>query len=376
MRRQPELGPADGPPPWDEPPHAAGRLGIGQKWRRIVLVIVLLVMPLITGELAVRSLIGMDRLPVARAHLRDFEIMWANLHRGPAPDLLILGDSVSQQDIDPAILASSIESAVGEKVRTFDAASAGAGFRVNEAVVRQLALENRLPRVAIIGIQPGTIEGGDDADASFFASPMGQLLGGCGASADAGRWLDCELGSASALWRWRGTPGRVLAALQRPQPTTSRSNALLLREDGFRVGDPRPEARIRQQVSRWVAGEPAELRVDPAVLSAYRDLVQLLVRNGVAVVPVALPENPLLTAALVARTPQWEASRRAAVSAFEASTGVAAVHVDAFGPWYTDGSSRDAKHLSGAGAAQLTGQLWQMPDFRTRILAALGPSSP
>src|SRR5207244_5735464 len=117
------------PPPWDEPPHRDGQ----PRWtprriRRVVLIAALLLLPLVVGEVGVRELIVFDRLPLARAHLRDFEIMWTNLKRAPKADLLILGDSVAQQDIDPAVLARAIETATGVHIVAFDAASAGAGY--------------------------------------------------------------------------------------------------------------------------------------------------------------------------------------------------------------------------------------------------------
>src|SRR5688500_12457855 len=124
---------------------------------RIALIVLLVLGPLVAAEGAIRLLIAADRLPPARAHLRDFEIMWMNLARQGVPDVLILGDSVTQQGIDPAVLASELGSQSGRDVTAYNAASAAAGFGMNLSIARQLAREGRLPGVAIVGIQPGAI---------------------------------------------------------------------------------------------------------------------------------------------------------------------------------------------------------------------------
>jgi hypothetical protein len=338
----------------------------------VILVATLLLLPLVVGEVGVRELIVFDRLPVARAHLRDFEIMWSNLERGPRPDLLILGDSVAQQEIDPAVLARAIETATGVHIVAFDAASAGAGYRVSAAIVRQLAREGRLPKVALIGIQPGSLQGINQADQSFFASPLGELLAGCGVTNDINQWLDCQFSSLSALWRWRGTPNRIAGALVQPVLRTSQANGLHLRVDGFREGAARPAARIRQQAKQWIAGQLREPRLATAALADFRDLVELLRANGVAVMPVSLPENPILTSALVAKIPDWEGARRRAVTSMARATGTQVVYVTAFGRWYGDGSSRDVKHLSRSGAEHFAVQLWSLPEFREAITRGMG----
>jgi len=370
---QPRVSPHRDPPPWDEPPHRDGQ----PRWtprriRRVVLIAALLLLPLVVGEVGVRELIVFDRLPLARAHLRDFEIMWTNLERAPKPDLLILGDSVAQQDIDPAVLARAIETATGVHIVAFDAASAGAGYRVSAAIVKQLAREGRLPRVALIVIQPGSLQGINQADQSFFASPLGELLAGCGVTNDINQWLNCELSSVSALWRWRGTPDRIAGAVVRPVLQTSQGNGLHLRVDGFREGEARPAARIRQQAKQWTAGQPGELRLATAALADFRDLVDLLRTNGVAVIPVSMPENPILTSALLTKVPDWEGARRRAVTSMARATATQVVYVTAFGRWYGDGSSRDVKHLSRSGAEHFAFQLWSLPEFREAITRGLG----
>jgi hypothetical protein len=339
---------------------------------RVALIATLVLLPLVAGELYVRGLILFDRLPLARAHLRDFEIMWTNLERGATPDLLILGDSVAQQDIDPAVLARAIQTATGAHVAAFDAASPGAGYRVSEAIVMQLAREGRLPRVALIGIQPGSLQGISEADQPFFASPLGELLAGCGVTNDINQWLDCQFSSISALWRWRGTPNRLAGGLTHAVLRTTEASGLHLRVDGFREGDARPLARIRQQAKQWIAREPSDLRLAPAVLVDFRDLVNLLRRNGVAVLPVSIPENPILMSALQAKIRDWDAAWHTAVTSMETATGTRIIYVNAFGRWYGDGSSRDVKHLSGTGAEQFAVQLWSMPAFREAITRGLG----
>ena len=331
---------------------------------RIALIVLLVLGPLVGVEGAIRLLIAADRLPPARAHLRDFEIMWMNLARQSVPDVLILGDSVTQQGIDPAVLASELSSQSGRDVAAYNAASAAAGFGINLSIARQLAREGRLPDVAIVGIQPGAITSDASLREIFLPTPMGMLFTGCSRMSRYEEVLDCQLTQVSALWRWRGTPLRIVDAVRRPFPDTSRRDRLTLRTDGFRAGDASRMRRISRQVDRWLEREPDNLTLGEDAAAAYRELVRFLVEAGVHVVPVALPENPLLTAALVERYPDWDDRWRTALARLEAEGGVPIVRVDSFGSWWTDGSSRDVKHLSQEGAAALTRQVAAMSEFR------------
>ena len=90
---------------------------------RSVLAALLLVMPLLAAEIGLRVLVAADRLPFADSHRDDFEITWANLERSGTPDILILGDSVSKQGIEPNVLDGLARQAAGSNISVFNAAS-------------------------------------------------------------------------------------------------------------------------------------------------------------------------------------------------------------------------------------------------------------
>lgn len=363
------------PPPWDEPPRTGpggARSGVpGRRLRRWLAIALLVAAPLLVAETGVRLLIAADRLPVASAHLRDFEISWENLGRLGRADVLILGDSVSQQGIEPRVLARQLAKALGRPVTVFNAASPAGGFGINRAIVQQLATEGRLPRVAIIGIQPGILQDDDTFREVFAVTPMGGLLTDCEVTGDYVELVNCRMSNLSALWRWRGRPDRLLTAIRSAGPRGSRHGGLVLREDGFRAGRPVGEAQLRRQLKVAIKKQPPFRMGDDARLE-YRRLVELLREHGVTVIPVAVPNIPLLLEAVEKKHPGWEAARGAAIRRLEEETGVDIVDPLRLGPWFGDDSARNIKHLSVRGARDFTQQLWGITTLRGRLVAALG----
>jgi hypothetical protein len=361
-------------PPWDEQPRhgRATRRPGARLTPRLLLVVAILVAPLVAVEGFVRILIATERLPPARAYLRDFEITWENLQRRGSVDVLVLGDSVSQQGIDPAVLAQLIEGEVHASVDVFNAASASGTLGINRAVVQQLEREGRLPRVAIIGLQTGSLRDDNTYRRVFLQTPMGQLFSGCDGTSSLETGLSCLLAEASAAWRWRGHPADVLTALRRPVPRTSRSQGLYLRADGFRAGSGIPLSGIQAQVATALPEQPADVKLGADAEASYVSMVAELEAAGVTVVAVMVPEAPMLERALLARNRTWEAEREGAIAELERETGLPIVDPHAFGAWYADGAARNFKHLSASGAASFVRQLWSIPAFRTRVLRGLG----
>jgi hypothetical protein len=337
---------------------------------RLALVGLLLVLPLVVQELGVRLLIATDRLPVAAGHTPEFEITWQNLARLGTAEVLILGDSVSQQGIEPAILSSLIQRELGREVGVFNAASPGGTMGVNWAMVEQLAREGRLPRVAIVGIYPGTLKNDLTYSHIFGLTAMGGLFSGCERMSGYGQVIDCSFASVSAAWRWRGRPDRIVSALGTPVPQRANSGGLRLREDGFREGRGRRLEQLQAQMDR------ADLRrrifVFPDEVSdGYVRLIDALRAHGVAIVPVAVPDTP----ALAERMERLQTGRRRlfreALDVLESRSGLAFVDPVSFGSWWRDGEARNFNHLSASGAVKFTRQLWRMPEFREPLMAGL-----
>jgi hypothetical protein len=340
-------------------------------WTRGVVAAALLVGPLLAAELGVRLLIATDRLPVAAAHAPEFEISWQNLARLGRADVLIIGDSSSQQDLEPAVLTRMLRQQLGRTLSVFNIAGPGNTVGVNWAIVEQLAREGRLPRVAIVGIYPGSLQ--DDAIYRdvFSLTPMGGLFSDCERMRDYGQQLSCRLASVSAAWRWRGHPDRIVRALSGTVPRRSHEGGLQLRQDGFREGDGVTLDRIQAQM------DAADLRrrifVFPdEVQSGYVRLIEALRANGVAVVPVAIPDTPPLIERMERMQPGRRQLFRDALDVLEARTGLPFVDPISFGDWWKDGEARNFNHLSASGAIKFTRQLWEMPEFREALLAGLG----
>jgi hypothetical protein len=337
---------------------------------RIAMVILLLLAPLLLVELSVRVLIATDRLPVAAAHTVEFEITWTNLARIGTPDVLILGDSVSQQGMEPGVLSTLLSDEVGRPVSVFNASSPGGRIGVNLAMVEQLAREGRLPRVAIIGLYPGTLNNDLTFTDVFAVTPMGALFTACQRTTSLAEALDCQFGSVSAAWRWRGHPDRLLRAFERPVPHTIVTGGLHLRADGFREGRGVSLERLQAQL------DGADLRkrlfaFSDEVAQRYVELVDSLRSRGVVVVAVAVPDTPALAARMERLEPGRRGMFRGALDTLQQMSGLRFVDPVAFGSWWGDGAARNFNHLSVRGAAQFTRQLWEMPDFHDPLVAGV-----
>jgi hypothetical protein len=337
---------------------------------RILLVALLLVIPLLALEAGVRLLVATHRLPFAPAHTREFEVMWTNLSRGPAPDVLILGDSVSQQGIEPAVLGRRAGRALGRTVTIFNAASPGGTVSVNRALVEQLAREGRLPKVAIVGIYPGTLKNDLTYTEFLGRSPMGGIFGDCELEGTLEGTLACRLNGISLAWRWRGQLDRIATSFVDPVPLQMRSDGLLLRQDGFREGRGVPLSRLDAQLAQ--ANLDRRLfAFPPEVLAGYERLIDVLRDNRVAIVAIQIPDTPVLEAGMEAYQPGRLQMMVDAVADIEATTGLDFIKVEAFGSWWADGMARNFNHLSAEGAKAFTAQLWEVDAFREQLLAAL-----
>lgn len=341
---------------------------------RAAMILLLLVVPILSIEAGVRGLIAAGRIPIARAHSHDFEVSWMNLQRAGAVDVLILGDSVAQQGIDPQVISDRVGTWTGHPVRAFNMASASGTFGVNVAVARQLAAEGRLPPVVVIGVQPGILR--DDATLAIFErSQMGELFTGCAGITAADQVLSCRLSQLSAGWRWRGQLDTLWRALLHEPRHTSRSEGLTLRTDGFREGAGVDDKTLAAQLPEHLANRDPAFQLGNDARQSYLSLVAFLRDEGTAVVPVAIPEAPPLARALEARDPGWTADWHAALAALSSAGGIPIADPGTFGTWYGKGSMRNIKHLSVDGARHFTNQLLDMPQVREGLLHGLLPAA-
>lgn len=338
---------------------------------RRLLVVLTLLAPLVAGELGIRALIESYRLPFAQAHRPDFEIMWANLARAGQVDILILGDSVSQQSIEPTVLERLVQRETGSRVTVFTAASPGGGLGVNASVVEALAAEHRLPPVLIVGVYSGTLSTDSTFQETFSRTPMGRDFTACQVPLSLTETMDCQLGRISALWRWRGHLEEVLTAVMQPLSRTDNTDALHLRADGFREGRGRTIAQLERQLERADL-EKRRFTFPPEVGRSWDWLVATAREEGSIVVPIAFPDTPQMQKRMEEVQPGREGMYREAVDVLETAGGIDFIGVPEYGSWWGDGMARNINHLSVRGARKFTRQLWGMRDFRSALLSGLG----
>ena len=139
---------------------------------------------------------------------------WHNYHVNGPFDILVVGDSMAEHAIPPAVLDAWLETHAGIEARTYNLGSSGADYAVALALVRRLADTGRLPPVVLVAVTPPSLTGKDTFETAFAPSPMGSRIAGCGWSSTSEQWLSCQLNVLSDAWAWRGEPGRLLRALE------------------------------------------------------------------------------------------------------------------------------------------------------------------
>jgi hypothetical protein len=347
-------------------PHVARRLAIA----------VLLVAPLLLGELGVRALIATHRLPAAAGHHKALEISWTNYERKGPTDILVLGDSVARMGIDPTLLGELASDTAGRPVTAYNLATPGAGLRLNLALVQQLAREGRLPRIAIIGLSVDGIERREDGLSAALRSPLGHLVSGCSGAADLEAMLSCRLEQASALWRWRGQLPRLFEGLAGQFPEEQRENAAQLRPDGFgQAGAARSAAALERQVPRTLKKVTPFTRPSN-VDQRYAALVAALRQNGVSVIGVSMPVATQLEAALEVEHPGWLGRRSAVLDTLGTATDAPLVRLERVDGTWTYREFHDVKHFSNAGARRFTKWMWGQETIRQAVRQALSADEP
>lgn len=340
--------------------------------RRILLLTLAFLLPIVLVEVGVRALVASGRLPEAPSSERSMEQSWDELVAGSPADVVLLGDSIMARSIDPQLLAEALTQEAGRPVRVFNFAQMGASVVQTRMLTDALIAHGRVPPVVVIGVTPDLIGGRlSDTDPAVLRSPFALLRTGCGGSPDPSAWVDCLLTQVSAAWRWHGRPERVAEALggRRVVPVL---NAEERRADGFFPGAGTDEHRLEgllrsRKVAKQRFGEGA---VDEAV-EDYRELVASLEAAGSHVVLLSMPYSPLYDDAVEAARPGSMAMREAGFDRIAAATGRPVVRVPRFGDWWNPAMAYDLRHLSSAGAARFTQDLVARPDFRDEVLAGL-----
>lgn len=119
-------------------------------------------------------------LPLAPAHGGAFETMTNALRiADPAPDVIIFGDSMTQQGLDPAELGNLLAEAAGEEVIAFNGASSRARWGMNLLLADYVVSLEDPPSVALMGISTRAAERDDFYTSEGAKSPFSSLVEGC-----------------------------------------------------------------------------------------------------------------------------------------------------------------------------------------------------
>lgn len=323
--------------------------------------------------------IDSGRLPVARAQSPHFETMINALDaRREAPDVMLFGDSMTQQGIDPEVLGDELSEHTGSDVSAFNAATSKARWGVNRLVARHLVQTDQVPDVAVLVIS--TQGGGDDPHYAQEVSktPFSSVVEGCdreseGWSAEDAR--TCRTQVDDVTERFRGAGAQVERAQEGKHAQTSLrvDQDTWLRSDGFMIHPSRSEQAVEKQATKRVAERnPGVPEVSETGQKQFRDTVRLLEEHGASVIATEIPYSPAYQDALEKKYPGYDEQRQDAATALTDQAGVRHVPVDAFGDWWGDGDSRDEIHLSSQGAGEFSRQLLEdTPGFREAVTKGL-----
>ena len=326
--------------------------------------------PLLAAEVGVRILIEIGRLPEAPARTEVVEVTVENLERLGAPDVLIVGTSVARDGIDPQTLQRLLaRSDVEATVQSM--AVAGVNLPDQHIIIRGLADRGLLPRVAVLGLSSVTLTADQGEPGWFSATALGRLWDGCQAGSEWDALVDCGLSQVSALWRWRGRLERIVEGVVRGTPRRLKVGTTILRPDGFLAVAPRRPKKLARLLPKTVERLLPGATLSAGVSADFATAVQLLRSEGVTVIPVFMPYSDELQAALLERNPEWVAQKQASVATLEEDADIEIIEVERFGDWLDADSLRDHRHLSRDGAPHFTRQLWDMPEFRARLLAGV-----
>ncbi len=341
--------------------------------RRLLLLGVLILLPLLAFEVGIRVLIATGRLPLAAGHAPEFERSWMELERSGPQDIILFGDSLTHRGIDPAVLGTAMGTAAAP-LRVFDLASSGGGYSTNRSLIERLDAEGREPRVAVIGVSPVGLKGDLNWD-TVARSPMSRLFTDCETASGITDVLDCGLEQVSAAWRWHGRLSEVYQAIRGRLPADGLVHSGQMLTDGFRYHAGVSERVLASRVAKVVPDEPLRPKVSDGSRAAFVRLVDAARAAGVPVVAVGIPYQPPLVDALTARDPTWEAEWQASLAELGAAAGIEVLDVP-FGDWWQPSDAFDGKHLSSPGAAAFTRQLAATPAFRAAVGTALHGAAP
>lgn len=326
----------------------------------------------------IKAQVDKGAMPIAPAHGGGFETMTNSVFARKQVDVMLFGDSMVQQGVDPQALAEALDAeysdSLGREVTVFNGASSRARWGINRMLVRALEKQHRLPRVALLGITTRGMEGDDWYTSDVQRTPFSSYFEGCDRP-DATGWTSkdaesCERDVSDLQYRFRKGGGQYrYAAEGNPlQRALILGDADYLRDDGFMIHPGVTKAQAdsisRKRIKRGFPGWPHN---EDEATQQWGDVVSLLREHGVTVISFEVPYSPVHQRNLENSWPGYDAKRQTAAANLAASAQVTHYPVRRFGPWWGDGDSRDAIHLAPQGAASFARQLAKTPGFLASV---------
>ncbi|WP_201466342.1 SGNH/GDSL hydrolase family protein [Janibacter melonis] len=313
-----------------------------------------------------QRLVDEERVPVAPTHGGAFETMTNSLRvLDEAPDVMIFGDSMTQQGIDPQVLGEQLAERTGSPVSVFNAASSRARWGVNRMVARYARSVDRLPQVAVLSISTRAAEDDGFYTSTVQRTPFSHVVEGCDRPSspvwDAAERADCEADRTDLRHRFALGGGQVRRALdgRALQTTLQIAPGSRLRADGMIEHPSMTRAEVEQRSRTRLAerGFPGFPTILQSSIDEFTELVDLLEAEGVTVISTEIPYSPAHQAGLERIGRDYDAKRQKAAARLAREGGTQHFPVASYGDWWGDGSSRDEIHLAPQGAADFTEQL-------------------
>ncbi|MGB3257609.1 MAG: SGNH/GDSL hydrolase family protein [Ornithinimicrobium sp.] len=283
-----------------------------------------------------------------------------------------------QQGVDPAVFSELLSAEQGEPVSVFNAASSRARWGINRMLARYIVAREAVPKVALIGITTRAGENDvfyrNDASISAFSA----VVEGCDRPVSdvwtEGRERACKRSQSDLVFRFRNGGGQIdWARAGYPLQTSLQlDHDSRLREDGM-ILHPGVEVDEAKAVSdeRMKRGFPGFPRNDDVATQEFTEMVRILEEAGVTTLAFEVPYTPVHQDNLEDAGRNYDGRRQEVARTLAESAQVPLFPVERFGPWWGDGDSRDAIHLSPQGAASFTKQLVDVPELRTALKSGL-----
>lgn len=330
------------------------------------------------GEL--QTLLDDGLLPPGTSHGIAIETMTDALAGRPRPDVMLFGDSMTQQGVDPIALGDALKESAGRQVTVFNAASSRARWGVNLMVARHAEESGRLPKVAILMISTRAAERDNFYATTVQHTSFSHVVEGCDRETSED-WSEsdeeaCRLDLDDLTVRYATAGGQVLRAregLRPPESMDFPARDATLRSDGFIGYRGTSISRVETLAAARVDGRnPGLPHVSDDALEQFTALVDLLEGEGVTVLAAEIPYSPPYQRALTGLSDDHEQRRQRAATALAEAGGIELFPVDGFGDWWGDRSSRDEIHLSAEGASDFADQLvGDTPGFADAVVEGL-----